>query len=103
MSLNSIQEIREHLIKGSFTSVDLVNVYGNLCQTIGRELNLSTKEMFEEAMEEAKIKDSEREEALRQGKVDELPPFHGIPMSIKDNVRALGLLYRLRLKARQLL
>jgi hypothetical protein len=33
-------------------------------------MHLSTEENFEEAMEEANIKDSEREEALRQGKAD---------------------------------
>ncbi len=51
-------------MKGTFTSVDLVNVYGSRCQTIGRELNLITEENYEEAMAEAKIKDTERKEAI---------------------------------------
>lgn len=47
-------------MKGTFTSVDLVNVYGSRCQTIGRQLSLSAEENFEGAMNEALIKDAER-------------------------------------------
>lgn len=42
--------LRKHLNEGTFTSVDLVNFYGDRCQTIGRRLNLHTEEMFEEAL-----------------------------------------------------
>jgi hypothetical protein len=37
--------------------VDLVNFFGKRCQKIGRELNLSTEELFESAMEQAKVCD----------------------------------------------
>ncbi len=44
------------------------------------------EENFENAMLEAISKDKEREEAKINGKLDELPPLHGIPFSMKDNV-----------------
>ena len=38
-------------------------------------------------MEEAKKKDAERQEAIKNGRANELPPLHGIPISVKDLVR----------------
>ena len=52
-----VGQLREGLIQQKFTSVDLVNVFGRRCYTIGRRLCLSTEENFEEAFIEAKIKD----------------------------------------------
>lgn len=56
-----VTQLKEHLLSGSFTSVDLVNVYAKRCYSIGRELCLITEENYEEALREAQIKDSERE------------------------------------------
>jgi len=56
--------IREGLMNGAFTSWDLVQVFGRRCYTIGRELCLTAEENFDEAIEEAKKKDMERQEAL---------------------------------------
>jgi hypothetical protein len=39
--------LRDHLLKQSFTSVDLINVFARRCYTIGRSLNLTTEENFE--------------------------------------------------------
>ena len=76
--------LRQHLLKGTFTSVDLIHVFGERCQTIGRKLNLSTEELFESAMEMAKKCDQERADAIKKGEQDQLPLFHGIPVSFKD-------------------
>jgi Asp-tRNA(Asn)/Glu-tRNA(Gln) amidotransferase A subunit family amidase len=78
--------LKDHLLKQIFTSVDLVNVFGKRCYTIGRRLNLTAEEDFEYALKEAQIKDKERLEAIRNGTTHELPPFHGIPISVKDIV-----------------
>lgn len=43
--------MREELFEGTFTVVELVNVYAKRCYTIGRALNLTTDELFEEALE----------------------------------------------------
>ena len=82
-----VTQLRQGLLSGKFSSEDLVNVFASRCYTIGRHLCLSTEENFEEALREAMIKDAERETALHEGTADELPPLHGIPMSIKDLVR----------------
>eukprot|EP00347_Sterkiella_histriomuscorum_P018941 403343571 len=76
--------LREELLKGTFTSVDLVNVFGNRCQTIGRDLCLSAEENFEEAQEIAKICDAQRLEAIQKNEAEKLPPMHGIPISVKE-------------------
>ena len=74
------------MINGTFTSVDLVNLYGKRTFTIGRELNLTTEERFEEALMEARHRDKERDEAIKNGTFNKLPPLHGIPISVKDMV-----------------
>jgi Asp-tRNA(Asn)/Glu-tRNA(Gln) amidotransferase A subunit family amidase len=78
--------MREHLHKGTFTSEDLVHVFGYRCYTIGRELCLTAEENIEEALEMAKIKDIELKKARADGTLKKLPFFHGIPISIKDLV-----------------
>ena len=55
-----VGSIRIKLHSGFLTSVDLVNFYGLKCQTVGRELSLSTEEMFDSAMKKAKVCDQER-------------------------------------------
>jgi len=61
-----------------------VHVFGERCQTIGRDLCLTTEELFEEAMVLAKQRDEERREAIMEGNTDKLPCMHGVPMSVKD-------------------
>ena len=77
-------QIRSALMDGKYTSVDLVNYFGNRVQTLGRELSLTTEELFEDAMKLAAIRDLERKEAIEKGETDKLPFLHGIPISIKD-------------------
>lgn len=84
MMNSDVHTLREHLFKGTFTSVDLVNFFGDRSQTIGRQLCLSTEELFEEAMDMAKKCDLERAEAVQNGKEQDLPFLHGIPFSVKE-------------------
>ena len=55
-----VKALQAGLRAGHFTSVDLVNVYGQRCQTIGRDLCLSAEENFEEALVLAAKRDHER-------------------------------------------
>jgi Asp-tRNA(Asn)/Glu-tRNA(Gln) amidotransferase A subunit family amidase len=57
---SDVTQLRAGLIEGRFTSVDLVNVFADRCYRVGRKLNLSAQENFEEALELAKQKDLER-------------------------------------------
>jgi len=44
--------------------VDLVNVFGARTYKYGREYNLTTDELFDSALEEAVLRDKERNEAI---------------------------------------
>lgn len=79
-------------MKGTFTSVDLVNYFGSRCQTLGRELCLSTQELFTSGLELAKKCDAERAQAIENDTQDQLPFLHGIPVSIKELFSMKGLL-----------
>ena len=81
--------LREHLLRGTFSSVDLVYVFGRRVSTIARQLCLSAEECIDEALIEARRCDQERQEALQRGSVHLLPPLHGIPISVKELVRLI--------------
>jgi hypothetical protein len=59
-----LQGIRDHLLKKTFTSVILVHFYAKRCFEIVRALGYSAQENFEEAFNEAELKDRERNVAL---------------------------------------
>ena len=85
-----VAQLRQDLIDSKFTSVDLVNVFGDRCQRIGRALNLSAEENFQEALELAKKKDILLEEMKKSGSLADLPPMHGIPFSVKESLCQVG-------------
>ena len=89
-----VTQLKEGLLRGDFTSVDLVNVFGKRCYTIGRRLCLSAEEDFDSALVEAAEKDRERREAIQNGTQGELPVLHGIPISIKEMVRNIDKQYQ---------
>lgn len=45
---------------------------------------MSTEENITQAFEMAKEADNQRDQARADGKMSDLPPLHGIPISIKD-------------------
>jgi Asp-tRNA(Asn)/Glu-tRNA(Gln) amidotransferase A subunit family amidase len=77
-------QLREELFKGTFSSVDLVTVFAERCQRIGRALNLSTEENFTQALGMAMKKDQELAKAKKEGRENELGLMFGIPFSVKD-------------------
>ena len=85
-------KLREELIKGTFSSVDLVTVFSERCQRIGRALNLSTEENFAQALKIAGERDEELAKAKEEGKEEELGLMHGIPFSVKDLINQKGFL-----------
>ena len=52
---------------GKYTSIDLVNFFGKRVYTLGRELCLTTEELFEDALKLATIRDQERADAISKG------------------------------------
>ncbi|CDW73926.1 amidase family protein [Stylonychia lemnae] len=85
-----VTQLREKLLKGEITSVQLVHMFANRCYTIARRLNLSAEECFDEAIEEARQRDHERQEAQKHGTAHQLPILHGIPIDIKDMFQQKG-------------
>ena len=73
-----VAAVRQGLLDGRFTSVDLVNFYGARTQRLGRDLCLTAEELFAPAMELAEKCDAERQASK------DLPYLHGIPVSIKE-------------------
>ena len=67
-----VRALQSELRKGSFTSLDLVKIFGDRCQRIGRALNLSTEENFTQAMEMAKELDQQRDKAREEGGAEAL-------------------------------
>lgn len=59
--------LRKQLLKGTFTSENLVNVFGERCQTFGRNLCLSAEECFTDALNLARKRDEERAKAIKDG------------------------------------
>ena len=87
-----LQALQEGLRSGKFTSLDLVNIFGERCLTIGRNLCLTAEENFKEALKLAVERDKEREAAKKKGKeaLEALGDMHGIPVSIKDIINQKG-------------
>ena len=53
-------------------------------------LCLSAEENFEQAFELARKCDKERENARNEGTLEDLPLFHGVPISVKDLIDQKG-------------
>ena len=80
------------MLRGEFSSVELVNVFGAKCQETGRNLYLTTEENFFKALQMANDKDQERRLAKQSGTQDELPLLHGIPFAVHDQISQQGFL-----------
>ncbi len=52
-----VMMLRNMQINGEVSSVDLVSVFAQRCNKIGRKLNLITEEYYNEALDEARVKD----------------------------------------------
>ena len=71
------------------TSEQVVITYSIRAATIGLEYGLIADVNFEDAITEAKKKDLETE----GGDINDLPPLHGLPVSVKDHVTTKGFRY----------
>ena len=61
--------LRNMQINGEVTSVDIVSVFAQRCHTIGRKFNLVTEEYYNEALDEARLKDLQLARAIKEKKV----------------------------------
>jgi len=83
--LNSdITTLLSLLDDGKITSVEIVTVFVKRSLKYGRELNLTTTELFSEALAEAKASDERRKSGAKIGRLE------GIPITFKDQFHIKG-------------
>ena len=80
----SIEELLDAMDKGYLTSEDLVNIYLERIEEYDSMFN-SINQLNENAIEQAKELDKEREEGKLRGKL------HGIPILVKCNIDVYGM------------
>jgi len=73
-----ISQLQQLLKKGEVTSEQLVSVFGERTQKIGRALHYTCDELFEHALQRARELDRQRKQ------LPEVGPLFGIPFCIKD-------------------
>lgn len=66
----TIEGLRKGMHEGRFTCVQVIKVYARRCYIIGRDLELSGDELYEQAIEEAVKADKEISEARANGTLD---------------------------------
>ena len=88
------------MLEGSASSLQIVSVFIKRTVAYGMKENYTADVNFLHAIEQAKLKDNEREAARAAGTLDQLPLLHGLPFSAKDQffikgtASTLGLLKR---------
>ncbi|KAF1953756.1 amidase signature enzyme [Byssothecium circinans] len=81
----TVDELKDGLEKGAFTSVDLVNAYISRILEVNATLHMVT-ELNPDALEIAKGLDAERAAGKCRG------PLHGLPILIKNNIATADLM-----------
>ena len=97
---SNISELLIGQFSGKFTSKQIVTVFAERSYRIGRQLNLTADECFEEALKIAEEKDFELQKCIEESKSNSKTEFllekfgllHGIPFSVKDFVSLKGYL-----------
>ncbi len=83
----TIQKAHTHLLKGDFTSAELTQAYLDEIKKKDKDLN-AFREVFADALDQAKAADSQIKAALKAGK--DFGMLLGIPCAIKDNIVIQG-------------
>jgi len=73
--------------EGSVTSREVVEVHISRIQEVNNAINAVVCERFSDARKEADAAD----ERVRREGPDALPPFHGVPCTIKENIALTGM------------
>src|SRR3954451_13071653 len=80
----SVRELQAHLLRHSFSSVELTQSYLDRAQNIGSKLNAFASLTPELALEQARRADKEILAGRHRG------PLHGVPYALKDLVGVKG-------------
>lgn len=89
----TIKKVQDSFEKGEYTSTDLVSAYIEQIKKVNPDVN-AYLEVYEDALEQAKIADAKRTELKSSGKSDDeirnTMSLLGIPFAIKDNILFAG-------------
>lgn len=86
----SALELRRALRDKALTSVDIVEALLARRRAVESKVHAFVVDMGESARKEAARCDAERRDAERAGTLDALPPLHGLPITVKENVEIAG-------------
>ena len=76
--------LRRNIIDGKISCLEAVCYFSKRTFKYGRELNVVAQEHYKRAIDLAKNRDLELAIAKRNGTVEQLGAFFGVPISIKD-------------------
>src|SRR6185437_11141437 len=96
MLLLSASRLAEMIRSGEITSLEVVEANVRHIERVNPTLNAMVAQRFDEAREEARAADARRARG-REG----LPPFHGVPCSIKESFALAGMPFTSGLVARK--
>ncbi|MEN9524005.1 MAG: hypothetical protein RL536_74 [Candidatus Parcubacteria bacterium] len=85
----TITKAHESLKNGDFTVVELVQAYLEEIKKKNKEIN-AYLEVFDDAVEQAKIADKKIKELRDSGSLTTMPKLLGIPFAVKDNILIKG-------------
>jgi amidase len=80
----SATELAEAIARGQASSVEVVEAHLRRIESVNSSINAVVIVLGEQALDAAKAADR----AVAAG--DDLPPFHGVPFTIKDNIDVVG-------------
>ncbi len=81
------REIARRIQNMEITSVEVTQVHIEAVKKVNPLLNAVVADRFEEALREAERAD----EQVRSGDMESLPPYHGVPCTVKESIGVKGL------------
>ncbi len=100
--LLSGSRLAELIRRGEISSLEAVDAHIRQIERVNPALNAVVASRFDEAREEARAADALRARGARDGRAsDGLPPFHGVPCSIKESFAVAGMPFTSGLVARK--
>src|SRR4051812_43895719 len=93
----SASELARRIREGRVSSLEVVEAHIAQASRVNPTLNAIVRERFDHARDDARAADAKRESTAPE----DLPPFHGVPCTIKESARLTGMPHSSGLVARK--